>query len=245
MLSSNKIKFIKSLQQKKYRKLNKLFVVEGYKTVSDVLNSPYKVQEIFVTNDFDKDLNFNTISISNKEMQRISGLKTPGNILAIVQMNEFQPENLIFNNGIILCLDNIQDPGNFGTIIRTANWFGIKNIVCSENTVDLYNPKVLQATMGAFADMNIVYTGLPEFLSNYKNDIFGTFLEGENIYKSELPDNACVVMGNEGNGISKDIEAFINKKLFIPSAGNPKAESLNVSIATAIVLSEFFSKQIL
>ena len=238
MISTNKIKQIKSLHQKKYRQQNKQFVVEGFKVVGDVLNSSYNIDNIYVTSDFKESINFNTILITAKEMQRISGLKTPNNILAVVNIPEQKSIN-ISDNELILCLDNIQDPGNFGTIIRSANWFGIKTIVCSADTVELYNQKVLQSTMGAFVETQIFYTDLAEFLSEYKSNIYGTFLEGKNIYKQSLKQEACVVMGNEGKGISQEISKFITHKLYIPSTGKVKAESLNVSTATAVILSEF------
>ena len=238
MLSTNKIKQIKSLHQKKFRQQYKQFVVEGYKVVSDVVNSSYIIENIYVTSEFNEVISFDTTLISAKEMQRISGLKTPNNILAVVNIQE-QKHTKINENELILCLDNIQDPGNFGTIIRSANWFGIKTIVCSPDTVELYNQKVLQSTMGAFVETQIIYTDLEEFLENYKDNIYGTFLEGENIYKQELHQAGCIVMGNEGKGISKEITKYITHKLYIPSSGKVKAESLNVSTATAVILSEF------
>ncbi len=238
MISTNKIKQIKLLHQKKYRQQNKQFVVEGYKIVSDVVNSEYNIDEIYVTSAFKETIDFDTILISAKEMQRISGLKTPNNILAVVNIPE-PKQKFDSSNKLILCLDSIQDPGNFGTIIRTANWFGINTIVCSPDTVELYNQKVLQSTMGAFVETQIFYTNLEEFLSNYKGNIYGTFLEGENIYKQNLRQEACIIMGNEGKGINEKISKYVTHKLYIPSAGKVKAESLNVSTATAVILSEF------
>lgn len=238
MLSINQIKYIKSLHQKKYRVLNKQFVVEGYKVVNDVINSHYSIDNVYVTTDFKEHTIENSIIISDKEMQRISGLKTANNILAVVNIPEEKSQN-INTEELILCLDSIQDPGNFGTIIRTANWFGVKTIVCSVDTVDLYNQKVLQSTMGAFVETKIIYTDLEAYLSDYKGNIYGTYLEGENIYKQKLEQNSCIIMGNEGKGISKKLEKYISNKLYIPSIGKVKAESLNVSIATAVILSEF------
>jgi len=239
MLSKNEIKFIKSLQQKKNRKEKKMFVVEGVKAVNDLLKSDYETTNIYVTDSFDEEINFENITkITKKDMLRISGLKTPSKILAVAKIPTYQ-ESQDFNNGLILCLENIQDPGNLGTIIRTANWFGIKKIICSLDTVDVYNPKVIQASMGAFTGTKLFYIDLHKFFLTYKNPVFGTFLDGENIYTCHLPENACIVMGNEGNGISNKIKKNITKKLFIPPLGNTKAESLNVSIATAIIISEF------
>lgn len=245
MISKNKIKYITSLQNKKFRQKYNKFIIEGHKTVLDVIDSDYSISEIYIC-DVTKyksllsNTDFEITEISDEEMKKISAFKTATDILAIVDFNKNTQKNPA-NKGITLCLADIQDPGNLGTIIRSANWFGVENIVCSINTVDLYNTKTLQATMGAFANMNIFYTDLKEFLSNTKLNIYGAFLEGEDIYKSKLDNNCIIVMGNEGKGIPENIEKIITKKLTIPSfAGNNlKAESLNVSISTAIVLSEF------
>lgn len=238
MLSTSKIKHIKNLQQKKFRNINKQFVVEGFKVVNDIINSHYIIDSIYITPDFTDVINKETIEISKKDMQRISGLKTANNILAIINIPK-EKQITPSKNELILCLDSIQDPGNFGTIIRTANWFGIKTIICSPDTVELFNQKVLQATMGAFVETQIIYTNLTEFLFQYKGNIYGTFLEGENIYKQNLQKRGCIVMGNEGQGISNEISKLISNKLYIPSNGRVKAESLNVSTATAVILSEF------
>ena len=245
MISKNKIKYITSLQNKKFRQKYNKFIIEGHKTVLDVIDSEYHVSEIY-TSDIEKyKLSINKsdvelVEITEEEMKKISFFKTASDILAIVDFKnkgDFTGDN----QGITLCLADIQDPGNLGTIIRSANWFGIENIVCSENTVDLYNPKTLQATMGAFANTNIIYADLEEFLSKTKLKIYGTFLDGENIYESSLEKNCIVIMGNEGKGIPKNIETLVSNKITIPNfAGDTlKAESLNVSTSTAIILSEF------
>jgi TrmH family RNA methyltransferase len=246
MISKNKIKYITSLQYKKFRQKYNKFIIEGHKSILDIVNSDYKIEEIYTSN-FEKfssiESSHSIIEITNEEMKKISLLKTPSDSLAIVNIKE-TIKIIESNDDVILCLDDIQDPGNFGTIIRTANWFGIFNIVCSLNTVDLYNPKTLQSTMGAFANMNIYYIDLELYLQNNSKIIYGTFLEGENIYTSNLNKDCIIVMGNEGNGISEKIEKLITNKISIPNfAGDKlKAESLNVSVSTAVVLSEFKRK---
>lgn len=246
MVSKNKIKYIISLQKKKYRQKYNKFVIEGHKTVFDIIDSNYIIDEIYTSN-AEKykpqlaELSKIVFETTDEYMKKISGLSNANDIIAIVSM----PETPVYSSnteGITLCLADIQDPGNLGTIIRTANWFGIKNIVCSNNTVDLFNPKTLQSTMGAFCNINVYYKDLEQFLEQEKGtNIYGTFLEGENIYETELSSNCIIIMGNEGKGIPNDLNKFISDKITIPSfAGeNLKAESLNVSISTAVVLSEF------
>ena len=246
MVSKNKIKYIISLQKKKYRQKYNKFVIEGHKTVFDIIDSNYIIDEIYTSN-AEKykpqlaELSKIVFETTDEYMKKISGLSNANDIIAIVSM----PETPVYSRnteGITLCLADIQDPGNLGTIIRTANWFGIKNIVCSNNTVDLFNPKTLQSTMGAFCNINVYYKDLEQFLEQEKGtNIYGTFLEGENIYETELSSNCIIIMGNEGKGIPNDLNRFISYRITIPSfAGeNLKAESLNVSISTAVVLSEF------
>ncbi len=245
MISKNKIKQITSLQNKKFRQKYNKFIIEGYKTVLDIIDSNYHVSEIYTSNIEKYKLlitkpNIKLIEISEEEMKKVSFFKTASDILAIVDFKD-NTDFAAYNKGITLCLADIQDPGNLGTIIRSANWFGIENIVCSENTVDLHNPKTLQATMGAFANINIIYTDLEDFLFNTELKIYGTFLDGENIYESNLAENCIVIMGNEGKGIPDNIAELVNNKITIPNfAGDKlKAESLNVSTSTAIILSEF------
>jgi len=245
MISKNKIKYITSLQNKKFRQKYNKFIIEGYKTVLDVIDSEYHVSEIYTSN-IDKyklsinKSDFELVEIAEEEMKKISFFKTASDILAIVDFKN-KDNSIINNKGITLCLADIQDPGNLGTIIRSANWFGIENIVCSQNTVDLFNPKTLQATMGAFANTNIIYADLEKYLSKTKLKVYGTFLDGENIYESNLDKNCIVIMGNEGKGIPDNIAKLVSDKITIPNfAGNKlKAESLNVSTSTAIILSEF------
>jgi RNA methyltransferase, TrmH family len=235
MVSKNQIKTISSLHQKKYRKINELFIAEGQKTIAELISAGFVLDNLFVTEQLN--LHETEIIISETDLKKISALKTPNNCLAVFKT---KPTLKIIEKGLILVLDNLQDPGNLGTIIRLADWFGVAQIICSEETVDLYNPKVVQATMGSLARTEIIYTDILAFLKQTKMPIYGTFMDGENIYKNTLPTEAIIVMGNEGNGISKPIEALITQKIAIPRFGTiQKTESLNVSTATAIILSEF------
>jgi TrmH family RNA methyltransferase len=234
MVTKNQIKRIISLQQKKYRKESGLFFVEGKKVIQELLDSKFTLEELFVTEPIFENIPQQTF-ISESDLKKISALTNPNNCLAVFRMPE--PKKII-EKGIILALDKIRDPGNLGTIIRLCDWFGIQNLVCSEDTVDLYNPKVLQATMGSITRVNVSYVDLNEFLSQTQLPIFGTFMNGTNIYKIQLPQDGIIVMGNEANGISTEIEPLITDKITIPRFGNP-TESLNVATATAIVLSEF------
>jgi len=249
MLSQNKIKFIRSLELKKNRKKHNSFIVEGEKMVMELLKSKINVIEIFACNKFITN-NLNSIEnnfiineISESELKKISNLKTPNEVLAVAKIpNVSIPDD--YYKDLCLALDNIQDPGNLGTIIRTADWFGIKNIFCSADTVDVYNPKVVQATMGAIFRVNIFYIDLKNFITDAKSKnikIFGTLLSGNNIYKTKLTDKAVIILGNESKGISKDIENMIENKIKIPqfSTDSNTSESLNVSIANAIVIAEF------
>jgi TrmH family RNA methyltransferase len=234
MVSKNQIKRIISLQQKKYRKESGLFFVEGKKVIQELLDSKFVLEELFVTEPLFEHIPQQTL-ISESDLKKISALTNPNNSLAVFRMPEPKKIN---EEGIILALDKIRDPGNLGTIIRLCDWFGIPDLVCSEDTVDLYNPKVLQATMGSITRVNVSYVNLNVFLKETKLPVFGTFMEGENLYKSQLPQKGIIVMGNEANGISPEIEQLITDKITIPRFGNP-TESLNVATATAIVLSEF------
>jgi len=246
VLSKNKIKFINSLYRKKIREQTGLFIAEGEKTIQQLIEADYNFQTIISTEEkIDQffHLKCEKITASKDEIKKISAFKTPQPILAIcTQQNHFFPGPGTLQNKLTLALDDIQDPGNLGTIIRLASWFGIENIICSLNTADCYNPKTIQATMGAIAHVNVCYTELADLLSNpalRNTPVYGTFLNGENIYTSKLTPNGIIVMGNEGNGISEEIEKKVTDKLYIPSFSNIKVESLNVSIATSIVCSEF------
>lgn len=236
MLSKNQIKLITSLKQKKFRQQHGFFVAEGIKTINELLQSPLKLHELFTTESFNINAAKVTI-ISEKELKRISFLKTPNTALAVFEIPQPKP---IKSDGLIVALDAVSDPGNLGTIIRLCDWFGIKDLVCSTDTVDCFNPKVVQATMGSITRVNINYVDLEGFLKSYNGPVFGAFMDGENVYSAQLPKNGVLVMGNEANGISKDVESFVTEKVAIPRFGDLRAtESLNVATATAILLSEF------
>ena len=232
------LKFIRQLQQKKYRKLHNSFVVEGWKSIRDFIKAGYKPVKIYTTQTLDDIPGKNNQKIINpKQLKQISFLQHPKDALAVFEMIQ---TGTLPVTGLILALDDLQDPGNLGTIIRTADWFGVRNIVCSENTVDCYNPKVVQATMGALANVNITYTNLAKFLKQIDLPVYGTFLSGDNIYQSSLPNEAVILIGNEGNGIKPEIATLTTHRIHIPQAAGAIAESLNASIATAVVLNEFY-----
>lgn len=236
MLSKNQIKLITSLKQKKHRLSNGLFVVEGLKAIKELLKSDLRLHQLYTTERLNIS-NKDQILISEAELKRISFLITPNIALAIF---EIPKSKAIHRNKFIVALDNVRDPGNLGTIIRLCDWFGVTDLVCSLETVDCFNPKVVQATMGSITRVNVSYVDLLEFLKDTKIPVYGAFMQGESIYTATLPKNGVLVMGNEANGISKDVEALIHKKISIPRFGNLQAtESLNVATATAILLSEF------
>ncbi len=248
MISQSKIKLINSLSKKKYRDINQLFIAEGEKIVADLISSNVSIKWIFATNDWhNKNVDIvaeEKVECELAQLKKITQLKTPPPVIAICNIPQNKISKTDLKNELSIALDDIQDPGNLGTIIRLADWFGIKNIICSKNTADAFNPKVIQATMGSIARINLFYTDLKEFLFNEKEKntpIFGTFLDGENIYSKTLSSHGVIVMGNEGKGISKEIEQLISEKLLIPSFAQNinHSESLNVSTATAITLSEF------
>ena len=237
MLTKNQIKLIVSLRQKKDRLKHRLFLVEGKKTVDEFLRSHYKLHHMYaLSNDFDGIPDKFTV-ISEAELKKISALTTPQHVVAIFEMPITAK---VSSEKLILALDAVRDPGNLGTIIRLCDWFGIEHLVCSETTVDCYNPKVVQATMGSLTRVHITYLNLEEFLRNSKAQKFGAFMDGKNIYESALPKNGILIMGNEANGISSQIENLIETRISIPSfSTHQSTESLNVATATAILLSEF------
>ena len=241
MVSKNQIKLISSLHQKKFRQSNELFIAEGVKVIQELLDASFEVEHIYVTSPIFTELSANKFSlISDDELKKMSALTVPNNCLAVFKMPVQKPVVL---EGLILALDSIRDPGNLGTIIRICDWFGIRQIICSPDTVDLYNPKVIQATMGSIARVNCVYTELLPILEQSDLPVFGTFMDGENIYKSDLADQGIIVMGNEANGISAAVESFVKSRIAIPRFGDlQQTESLNVATATAIILSEFRRK---
>lgn len=241
MVSKNQIKLISSLHQKKFRQLNQLFIAEGVKVIQELLDARFELEHIYTTTSMFEGVVVDKLSlISNDELKKISALTVPNNCLAIFKI----PETKSFvEEGLVVALDSVRDPGNLGTILRICDWFGISQVVCSPDTVDIYNPKVIQATMGSIARVNCVYSDLLPILQNTNLPVFGTFMDGENIYESTLPQEGIIVMGNEANGISEAIENAIKNRIAIPRFGAlQKTESLNVATATAIILSEFRRK---
>jgi TrmH family RNA methyltransferase len=238
MLSKNQIKIITGLQQKKYRKQHKLFFAEGIKVVQELLNSNFTLSHLYTEAGYFNDIPANMLTeVTAAELKKISALTTPQHCLALFEMPDEKP---VPQNGIIVALDDVRDPGNLGTIIRLCDWFGITSLVCSAECVDVYNPKVVQATMGSISRVNVVYTDLQEYLKTAGQPIFGTFMDGSNIYKEALPADGIIVLGNEANGISPAIEALCTHRLSIPRFGDlQQTESLNVATAAAIILSEF------
>lgn len=236
-LSKNQLKLITSLSQKKYRTKHQLFIAESIKVVEELINSSLTLHHLFYTDDYNAPNIKNKTEISKQELKKISNLKSPNKVLALF---EIPLEKATKNNGLIVALDDINDPGNLGTIIRLCDWFGVKQIVCSKNTVDVYNQKVVQSTMGSLTRVQLNYTDLISFLSSSKLPIYIADMDGENIYKTKLPKSGILVMGNEANGISKLIKSLNNIKITIPRFGTiQQTESLNVATATAILLNEF------
>lgn len=238
MVSKNQIKLITSLQQKKYRIANQLFLAEGVKVIQELIQSDFELEHLYTTqNDFKDVSDSKKTLIQESDLKKISALSTPNSCLALFKIPAAKE---IFDSGLIIALDSVRDPGNLGTILRLCDWFGVKQILCSKETVDIYNPKVVQATMGSIARVNVSYVDLNGFVSQSKSTVFGTFMDGENIYKTSLPKEGIIIMGNEANGISDELENLIKRRLSIPRFGDiQKTESLNVATATAIVLSEF------
>ncbi|MCQ2209060.1 MAG: RNA methyltransferase [Paludibacteraceae bacterium] len=244
-LSKNTIKLITSLTRKKERDELNLFFAEGPKLVDDLLNT-FSCSLLVATSDYidsHKSIRADIVKeVSKEDLKKASALCAPQSVVAVFRKPNYQLDCANIANQLTLMLDTIQDPGNLGTIIRVADWFGIENILCSKETVDVYNPKVVQATMGALSRVKIHYLDLEETLIKMKNvPIFGTFLEGNNIYEEALPPTGVIIMGNEGNGISSGVGKYVNRKLYIPNFPQSRdtSESLNVAIATAITCSEF------
>ena len=238
MVSKNQIKLITSLQQKKYRKEHKLFFAEGKKVINELIDAAFQLEYLFTTEASFLGINSSKVNfVSEAELKKISALTTPNDCLAVFKIPE---QKQINESGLIVALDDIRDPGNLGTIIRLCDWFGIKELVCSEETVDVFNPKVIQATMGSITRVNINYLNLENFISVTNLPVFGTFMDGENIYKLSLPKEGIIIMGNEANGISATLEKAVKNRISIPRFGDlQQTESLNVATATAIILSEF------
>jgi len=242
MLSKSQISFIKSLHQKKYRKEHGLFIVEGIKSIKEFFQSSYQIHTIFYNSEQYNLLpklpaNINLFEVKNAELDKISTLQTPQGFLALVHIPKNKELALTaLKNQFTLVLDGVQDPGNMGTIIRTADWFGFKNIICSADCVEVFNPKTVQATMGSLARVNIYEADLPALLAENTIPVFGALLDGESIYKTQWGAEGLVILGNEGKGISAEVIKKINKPVTIPRIG--EAESLNVAVSAAIFCAE-------
>lgn len=248
MISKNQIKFIQSLHSKKNRDQEQLFIIEGVKLVSEfLLTTHFEIHSVYATSDFignNKDIISKSGSVINElseeELKKISLQASPNQILAVIKAKKPQLNVNLLNTSINLFLDDIRDPGNLGTIIRIADWFGIKQIICTATSTELYNPKVLQASMGAVLRVNVVYMEFNELKTNLKNvPIYGAVLNGQNIYKSVLQ-NGLIVIGNEANGISENILKQVTNPITIPAATNNGSESLNAANACGMICSEFF-----
>lgn len=252
MISKNKAKLIRSLEQKKYRKESQLFIAEGHKLVEDLLPA-FECVYIAARKEWigsrKEDLKrltneVETHEVSPEELQKISLQKSPQDVLAIFRQRNHTivPEQII-GGQLCLGLDGVQDPGNLGTIVRIADWFGIEHIFCSLDTADIYNPKSVQATMGAMARVQVHYLPLKELILRLPSStpVYGTFLDGEDIYRQDLTNHGLIIMGNEGKGVSPEISALMNKRLYIPNYPPERktSESLNVAVATAIICAEF------
>ena len=236
VITKNQIKYIRGLSLKKNRIKDQCFVVEGEKSVAELLKSSFQIKDLYATKQWISENNSAKVNeVSTGELNRISNLKSANNVLAVVSFSEVKK---VVTEGVVLVLDDVNDPGNLGTIVRMCDWFSVQQIVCSENTVDIYNPKVVQSTMGSLFRVSIMYTDLPKYLADISTPIYGAFMEGENIKGISAFKNAHLVMGNEANGISKEVEKYISKKVAIKNIGE-NTESLNVAVASAILLHEF------
>ena len=235
-LSNNHQKLITSLSQKKYRQKHQLFIAEGVKVVEEFLKSSYDLEILFSTDPYFSFLDC-FVQVTNQELKKISSLKTPNKVLALFKIPS---EKKVNSSGLIVALDTINDPGNLGTIIRLCDWFGVEQLVCSKETVDCYNTKVVQASMGSLTRVSTSYLNLPEYLKTVSIPIYIADMNGVNIHKTNLPTSAVLVMGNEANGISDTLKSLISNKISIPRYGDSmQVESLNVATATAILLNEF------
>jgi RNA methyltransferase, TrmH family len=240
MITKNQIKYINSLQQKKFRVENQSFVVEGAKSVLELLRSDFETELLFVTDEFFEQhqnllqaFHIQAIIVNQTDLEKAGSFSSNNAALAVVKTKENE-ELLVKENEFALILDDIRDPGNLGTIIRVADWYGIHKIICSHSTVDFYNPKVISATMGSFTRSNLYYVDIEDFIKKQSVNIYGTLLNGNNIHQTKFAESGYIVIGNEANGISPAIEQLITHKITIPRFG--QAESLNAGIATAVVL---------
>ena len=267
MLSNSQVKHVNALRIKKYRDEYKEFIAEGNTLVTDLMRSAFGIAGIYalsswITANVDdiRKKNIQVFEADEGDMERITSLSSPGPVLAIVKIpvavsaGSYQSDpaeklSPAFFSDLVLMLENISDPGNFGTMLRIADWFGIKTIICSPNSVELYNPKVVQASMGSISRVNVIYTELSLLLSRLKGKVtvYGTFLEGASVYTEPLGPGGIILIGSEAHGISEEVKELVTKKIFIPSFGVSdcgKAESLNAAIAAAVVISEFRRRQV-
>lgn len=253
MISKNRLKYVRSLEMKKYRKAEGVFVAEGHKLVGDLLDV-FECKYLAATSEWlsanaawvdrQRRSGVEVDEVTDEELKRASFQETPQQVLAVFKQLTYEVDvNEVARKQLCLVLDDVQNPGNLGTIVRLADWFGIEHIFCSKGCADIYNPKTVQATMGGIARVQVHEVDLPELLSRLDKDIpvYGTFLDGENMYGKELENRGLIVMGNEGKGVSKEVAAFVTERLYIPNypEGRETSESLNVAIATAIVCAEF------
>lgn len=252
MISKNRIKYVRSLEMKKYRKAEGVFVAEGHKLVGDLLDV-FECKYLAATSEWlsaheawieQRKNRVEVDEVTDEELRRVSFQETPQQVLAVFRQPIYEVNvDEVVSRQLCLALDDVQNPGNLGTIVRLADWFGIEHIFCSKGCADIYNPKTVQATMGGMAHVQVHYVDLPQMLQGLAGDIpvYGTFLDGDNMYQKELENRGVIVMGNEGKGVSKEVEAFVTERLYIPNypAGRETSESLNVAIATAIVCAEF------
>ena len=238
MVSKNQIKLITSLQHKKYRIEHQLFIAEGVKVVQELLASNFVLEHLYETEAIFEQIPISQKTLINEQdMKRITALSSASSCLAIFKI---PAATKIDAKGLIIALDDIRDPGNLGTIIRLCDWFGVTQLLCSHETVDVYNPKVIQATMGSITRVKVNYVDLKDYVLQSSLPVFGTFMDGKNVYSQELPKEAILILGNEANGISSALEKNIKNRIAIPRSGDiQKTESLNVAAATAIFLSEF------
>lgn len=245
-MTKAEIQFVRSLADKRTRDAEHLFVAEGFKLVDEIRHSELRIRNIYTTRDDISGLN--VVRIEKREMERISQLNTASDILAVVEQPRYKLALDSLKGELTLALDGVQNPGNMGTIIRLADWFGVENIICSRECADLYNPKVVQATMGALLRVKVHYIdNLSALLNEARTEglaIYGTLLDGNNIYHEKLTSEGIIVMGNEGRGLSEECRNTLSHKLFIPPypADAPTSESLNVAMATGIILAEFRRK---
>jgi len=237
MLSKNQVKLIQKLQQKKYRNELNLFIVEGKKSIVEFLQAGYRLELLIATEVFATALNGQPITlVSKEELRKVSSLKNPDEGLAIFHQRQHKG---ILQEGVILALDNVQDPGNLGTLIRLCDWFGIETLICNNQTVDCYNPKVVQATMGSLTRVAVHYVDLGGFLATCALPLYAMDLDGENLYTTEFPEDCVLILGNEANGISPEVRALADGIITIPRFGKlQQTESLNVAMAGAIVVSQ-------